>query len=242
MGINSGTDFMYISAPLEWKHVELVARERARIKEPPQQQMAQQRRAMFDIDASNIGFRTKGSAGGAVHGVMKCARACAQSGFESTVSVDGQGRHSSKRASSSRLFQREANRLKSFELERRLSAAIQAGNDKDATDLAKKLNTIRKAAQNTLPSNFHDLLETDCKQSGHIYFKVSETFQADPIIGQSWLMRRLLSSNLQKRKEWRTSNLSTNLRHIFHIIFDTLYLQMVQILHVRLHQVMQNQL
>ena len=98
---------------------------------------------MIDIDVNQLGYKYTGvTARNFADEVIRCAKVGRDEGLEINIIVDSERRHSSKRGSYVRAFEREKNNLKSIELEVQLSTCLQEGSDKEtASKLSKILQT-----------------------------------------------------------------------------------------------------
>lgn len=203
MGIESPKKFLYNSIPLKWEHVVYLAFELARQKNNTHHHHSGTTNddadpsntiitPTIDMDGNQIGFKFLEAAGGAHHGVWKCAVAASGENMKVNIIFDGDERSSSKRASSTRSFKRELSRLQIIDLEKKITACIQNnGTEEEISELSSQLSTLQKYAtrklSSTFPQDVQDMLQG---QSTHkISIICSDKFQADPIIAQRSITR-----------------------------------------------------
>ena len=131
---------------------------------------------------------------------MRCVDADLKSGFEVNAVFDGDTHHSAKRASYTRTFEREKHRIKSIDLERKLTISLQDGSAKEISNgISIQLQKSRKA-NSLLPPTFSQHLHNVIIQYDDpaLHYIVSEYFQVDPIIAKrsvDGLLHVIWSSN-----------------------------------------------
>ena len=96
MGLSSPDKLFYKSRVVQWEHIVCILHETYTEKRGEINQM---RKPTIDIDGNLLGYKLKDKAGGPVYEIMRCIDALLKSGFEVNVFVDGDKRHSAKRAS-----------------------------------------------------------------------------------------------------------------------------------------------
>ena len=184
MGVSGPDKLLYKSINLTWEHIAYIGHE---IYNKGMVENIDKNKPTIDIDGNLLGFKFKDKAGGPVYEIMRCVDVALKSGFKVNVVVDGDSRHSAKRASYTRSFKREMHRLEAIDFERKLTISLQDGSPRESSNrISKQLQKARKLASNLLLPTFSEQMYESILNHNHsdLQYIKSKDFQADPIIAK----------------------------------------------------------